>query len=452
LNKRVYLILMTVSLVAMVMASCVPITSVPAPVPPTAAPAEATAVATPPPAAEALATPAAAAPEVPATPDTRPAVPAPPADKSRPLAKLSTAERSNRFSGPAPTSTISDTIYVATIKTSKGDIVAELYQDTPESVNNFVTLAEDGYYDGLTFHRVEPNFVIQGGDPVGDGSGGPGYTIPAEIKHNHPRGALAWARTSDQVNPERRSSGSQFYITLDATPFLDGAYTSFGYVVDGMDIADKIAVGDKINSIEISQTAASRLPAPTPTAEPKAPTQQSGRPLAELPAAQREKAFNKPPATVIDPSKTYQATVKSEKGDIVIDLDAKGAPVTVNNFVLLSNLGFFDDMPVAYVQPESYVVMGSPANRPDSDVGYTLDPEVSPSGSKILTGTVSMYPVFNQTDNSVKASGSQFFISFALAPENQTPLSTFGTVSSGLDIASKLTLSDTVKSIIITEK
>ena len=448
MNKRAYLVLMTVSLVAMVMASCVPITSAPTAVPPTAAPAPATAAATlPPAAAQAPATPSA-----PATPDTRPTVPAPPADNSRPLAKLSTAERSNRFSGPAPMSTISDTIYVATIKTSKGDIVAELYQDAPESVNNFVTLAKNGYFDGLTFHRVEPNFVIQGGDPVGDGSGGPGYTIPAEIKHTHPRGALAWARTSDQVNPERRSSGSQFYITLDATPFLDGAYTSFGYVVEGMDIADKIAVGDKINSIEISETKTSRLPAPTPTAEPKAPTMQSGRPLAELPAAKREKAFNQPPATVIDPSKTYQATVKSDKGDIVIDLDAKGAPKTVNNFVLLSDLGFYDNMPVAYVQPESYVVMGSPANRPDSDVGYTLDPEATPSGSKIVTGTVSMYPVFNQTDNSVKASGSQFFISFALAPENQTPLSNFGIVSSGLDIASKLTLSDTIKSITITVK
>jgi len=447
LNKRAYLVLMTVSLLAMVMASCVPITSVPTAVPPTAAPAAATAVATLPSAPQGLTTPAAAV-----TPDSRPAVPAPPADKSRPLAKLSTTERANRFSGPAPMSTISDTVYVATIVTSKGNIVAELYQDTPESVNNFVTLAENGYYDGLTFHRVEPNFVIQGGDPVGDGSGGPGYTIPAEIEHTHPRGALAWARTSDQVNPERRSSGSQFYVTLDATPFLDGAYTSFGYVMEGMDVADKITVGDKIERIDITQTTSSKLPTPTPTAEPKAPTMQSGRPMAALPSEQREKAFNRPPAIVIDPSKTYQATVSSEKGDIVIDLDAKGAPNTVNNFVLLSNLGFYDNMPVAYVQPESYVVMGSPANRPDSDVGYTLDPEASPSGSKIMTGTVSMYPVFNQTDNQVKASGSQFFVSFALAPDNQTPLSTFGTVASGLDIASKLTLSDTIKTITITEK
>ncbi len=108
-----------------------------------------------------------------------------------------------------------------------------------QSVNNFVTLAKNGYYDGLTFHRVEPGFVIQGGDPAGDGTGGPGYTIPAEINHTHTRGALAWTRTGDQVNPERRSSGSQFYITLDATPFLDGGYTVFGQVIEGMDVADE---------------------------------------------------------------------------------------------------------------------------------------------------------------------------------------------------------------------
>ena len=180
------------------------------------------------------------------------AVPPPPADGSRPLAKLAPADRADRFKQAADMWIKPGTTYVATIVTSKGNIVAELYADAPQSVNNFVTLAQDGFYDGLTFHRVEPGFVIQGGDPKGSGGGGPGYTIPAEIKHPHPRGALAWARTSDDVNPERRSSGSQFYITLAATPFLDGAYTVFGNVVEGMDVADKIAVGDQIKRIDIS--------------------------------------------------------------------------------------------------------------------------------------------------------------------------------------------------------
>lgn len=101
-------------------------------------------------------------------------------------------------------------------------------------VNNFVFLARDGFYDGLTFHRVEKDpepFVIQGGDPLGRGTGGPGYTIPPEIKRTHPRGALAMARTEGP--PETTpSSGSQFYIALADIPFLDGNYTSFGQTTE----------------------------------------------------------------------------------------------------------------------------------------------------------------------------------------------------------------------------
>ena len=142
--------------------------------------------------------------------------------------------------------------YTAIIKTSKGEIECELFaKDAPLSITNFKYLADGGFYNGLTFHRVEPGFVVQGGDPEGTGSGGPGYTIPAEIKHKHPKGALAWARTGDAVNPERRSSGSQFYITLDSTPFLDGSYTVFGQTVKGMDVVGKIERGDKIEAIEI---------------------------------------------------------------------------------------------------------------------------------------------------------------------------------------------------------
>src|SRR3989338_11715820 len=142
--------------------------------------------------------------------------------------------------------------YEAVIKTAKGDIAVALYPDkAPLSVTNFIQLAKADFYDGLIFHRVEPGFVIQGGDPAGNGSGGPGYTVPAEIGLLHIKGALAWARTGDQVNPQRRSSGSQFYITLEATPFLDGAYTVFGQVTSGMDVVSKIQRGDKINDVEI---------------------------------------------------------------------------------------------------------------------------------------------------------------------------------------------------------
>ena len=143
--------------------------------------------------------------------------------------------------------------YVATIKTTKGSVVVELDAKTaPQTTNNFVFLARDGFYDNLTFHRVEPGFVIQGGDPRGNGSGGPGYNIPPEINLKHTKGAIAMARQSGppQTTP---NSGSQFYITLEATPFLDGNYTAFGYVTAGMDVVQKIAIGDVIQGVTIEE-------------------------------------------------------------------------------------------------------------------------------------------------------------------------------------------------------
>lgn len=142
--------------------------------------------------------------------------------------------------------------YEAIIKTEKGDIVCDLnYEKAPMSVTNFIQLAEGGFYNGLTFHRVVPNFVVQGGDPEGTGRGGPGYTVVAEIGLPHEQGALAWARPGDPMNPQKRSSGSQFYITLEKVDYLNGEYTVFGKTVSGMDVVKKIKQGDKIESIQI---------------------------------------------------------------------------------------------------------------------------------------------------------------------------------------------------------
>jgi len=164
------------------------------------------------------------------------------------------AQRNNMFDAPPPMIIDPAKSYTATIETAKGDIVCELYAaEAPQTVNNFVYLARAGFYDGLTFHRVVPGFVIQGGDPLGKGNGGPGYTIPAEIGLSHEKGALATARLSDQVNPERASSGSQFYITLDKTPHLDGGYTVFGQVISGMSVVESIAIGDVIQRIRIAE-------------------------------------------------------------------------------------------------------------------------------------------------------------------------------------------------------
>jgi cyclophilin family peptidyl-prolyl cis-trans isomerase len=160
-----------------------------------------------------------------------------------------------KFSEPkAPMSFDQNKQYIAVIETDRGDVVCQLYPNkAPLSVTNFIQLAKGGFYNGLTFHRVVPGFVIQGGDPTGTGTGGPGYTIPAEIGLPHESGALAWARLPDQVNKDRRSSGSQFYITLDKVSFLDGEYTVFGQTIKGMDVIQKIKQGDKIKQIKIEE-------------------------------------------------------------------------------------------------------------------------------------------------------------------------------------------------------
>ena len=138
-----------------------------------------------------------------------------------------------------------------------GDVTIEFFPaDAPKTVENFITLATKGFYDGTTFHRVEPGFVVQGGDPLsktlpaGDrriGTGDPGYKLKAEFnKQKHVRGVVAMARSQD---PD--SAGSQFYITLGPAPFLDGKYTVFGRVTAGMNVVDAIRVGDRITSIKI---------------------------------------------------------------------------------------------------------------------------------------------------------------------------------------------------------
>ncbi|MBK9108575.1 MAG: peptidylprolyl isomerase [Saprospiraceae bacterium] len=168
---------------------------------------------------------------------------------------------------------------LAVIETPHGNIKIKLYDSTPKHKENFIKLVKSGFYDGLLFHRVIQGFMMQGGDPVSKdappgimlGNGGPGYTIPAEIGAKHFKGALAAARLGDSANPKRESSGSQFYIvqgrpmsadelnmmsrgknvqyteeekqkysTIGGSPFLDGDYTVFGEVVDGLKVVDAI--------------------------------------------------------------------------------------------------------------------------------------------------------------------------------------------------------------------
>ena len=139
---------------------------------------------------------------------------------------------------------------IATIETEKGTIKIELFEDkVPITAKNFIGLASSGFYNGLTFHRVEKGFVVQGGDPNGDGTGGSGKTIPLEINPQlkHVKGAVAMARSQ---NPD--SASSQFYITLDEVPFLDGNYAVFGKVIEGMSVVENIEVGDKMTKVTVN--------------------------------------------------------------------------------------------------------------------------------------------------------------------------------------------------------
>jgi len=166
-----------------------------------------------------------------------------------------------QYPSPPPMTIDPKKKYTATIDTTLGAITAELWPDVaPGHVNSFVFLAREGYYDGVIFHRVIPGFMIQGGDPTGTGTGGPGYKLKAEFNdRKHTRGVLSAARTNDP-----NSAGSQFFIMHDDSPHLDHQYTAFGKVTTGLEVVDKIATQPtgandrpkspaKINSIRIDE-------------------------------------------------------------------------------------------------------------------------------------------------------------------------------------------------------
>jgi peptidylprolyl isomerase len=151
--------------------------------------------------------------------------------------------RADMYSAPPPMTIDPSKNYTATITTPRGDIMIRLRPDlAPQTVNSFVFLAREGFYDGTTWHRVLPDFMAQGGDPTGTGGGGPGYSVPAEFTpettFDRP-GLVAMARSADP-----NSAGSQFFITTAATPWLNGQYTIFGEVVEGQEIANAIPLRD----------------------------------------------------------------------------------------------------------------------------------------------------------------------------------------------------------------
>ena len=141
--------------------------------------------------------------------------------------------------------------YKITMETTKGEIILELYPEhAPKTVNNFVFLTKEGYYDGISFHRVISDFMVQGGDPTGSGSGGPGYRFEDELTGNpliHERCVISMANAGPNTN------GSQFFITHSPQPHLNGKHTVFGKVISGQDVVDAIQQGDKMEKVTVSE-------------------------------------------------------------------------------------------------------------------------------------------------------------------------------------------------------
>ena len=159
------------------------------------------------------------------------------------------ASERKSYSAPPPMTIDTGKQYTATIETKKGKLVLELFaKDVPVTVNNFVFLANEGFYDGTTFHRVIPGFMAQGGDPTGTGSGGPGYSFTDEFTdHRHVTGALSMANSGPNTN------GCQFFITYTPQHHLDGKHSVFGQLTDGMDVLGKIEPGDTMVRITITE-------------------------------------------------------------------------------------------------------------------------------------------------------------------------------------------------------
>jgi peptidyl-prolyl cis-trans isomerase B (cyclophilin B) len=158
---------------------------------------------------------------------------------------------SKQYSAPPPVTIDSNKKYTATLETSRGKIVCDLFAaEAPMTVNNFVFLAREGFYDGTKFHRVIPDFMIQGGDPTGTGRGGPGYRFADEFKgnpHKHKVGTLSMANAGPGTN------GSQFFVTHVVTDWLDGKHTVFGQVTSGQDVVNSVKQGDELKSVTITE-------------------------------------------------------------------------------------------------------------------------------------------------------------------------------------------------------
>jgi cyclophilin family peptidyl-prolyl cis-trans isomerase len=409
-------------------------------------------------------------PEPPAVATPNVVVPPPEIANPGPVSTIMPMERNEMYDA-APEMEIDPTkYYYATLKTMRGDIKVQLFADrAPITVNNFVFLARQGFYDNTVFHRVLDGFMAQAGDPTGSGAGGPGYQFEDEffpgLVFDRP-GLLAMANAGPGTN------GSQFFITFAATDWLNGGHTIFGEVIEGEEVLSSLTrrdpstqpdfAGDTLYTVIIEESDTSILPTPTPspptatptmTPTPYAPTSLEGeRPLADVPAEERVNYFNVAPEMVIDTDLTYTATISTSKGDMVVTLYDDDAPTAVNNLVVLANLGFYDNTPVSLVQPDDSIIIGAPDNNPLNDAGYKFAAEVG-AVAETNIGAITYIPVEQTSDGTILSSSSQLLIALVQPPAQvNAQLAFFGQVVEGADVLPQLTTEDTILSITITSE
>ncbi len=417
-------------------------------------------------------TPATAEPTVPAaaeapaatdTPVPAPAasVPVQPAGSGA-AGQLQPEARNGMYSAPPEMSIDPSKVYYATLKTEKGDIRVQLFADrAPLTVNNFVFLAREGFYDNTTFHRVLEGFMAQAGDPTGTGAGGTGYQFRDEfvpgLGFDRPN-LLAMANSGPGTN------GSQFFITFAPTDWLNNLHTIFGEVVSGQEVLDQITrrdpnqnpgtPGDALLTVEIEESDVSELPTPMPpppTPTPFAPSSiapsdltSGDKPLAALSMEERSNYFNTAPEMVIDTAAAYTATIVTSKGAMTVTLDSAAAPASVNNFVVLASVGFYDGTPVNEVTPEQVAIIGAPENVPSSHAGYLFAGEVG-STREWGTGALAFLPAQDPLTGELGSNASQMLIALTPPPiEANAQLSFFGEVVEGLEVLNSLENGDTI--------
>ena len=365
---------------------------------------------------------------------------------STPIAASTPAAGITAKSWPAPPPmTIDPTkTYLATFKTAKGDVKVQLFADkAPNAVNNFVFLAKEGFYDNTTFHRVLDGFMAQGGDPTGTGTGGPGYTFADEVDPSlsfDKRGVLAMANSGPDTN------GSQFFMTFAPATWLDGNYTIFGQVVDGDLVLDQLTrrdpaqnptfTGDALLKVEISEATSSQLPTPTTTPTPFAPdVTADDHFMATMPAEERINYWNSAPDNALEEGKVYQATFRTDAGDIVVELAPDLAPENVNNFIALARAGYYDGTHFYQVIPDVVALGGDPSDNGTGSPGYVVPDELD-------KGAFNDAGWLGSPEQAPDSNTGQFFFTLSAAPWLAERFSPLGRITKGADVLSKLETRD----------